>query len=232
MKNYTVLDVVSIAEEASRLIMNFYQSGDFEVKIKSDTSPVTEADLQSSALIIKRLEEISDYPVLSEERVVDFQERKDWEFFWLVDPLDGTKDFIRRTGDFTVNIALIEKHKPVLGVIAIPAQNLVYFAKAGEGANCKSEKGIKKISASLGHVPLRCAVSRFHCSAETEDFCKRNGIQTKVGYGSALKMCKIAEGEVDIYPRLSPTMEWDTAAGHAIMNEAGGKIVSALNYET
>ena len=231
MKNFNLLDVVSIAEEASKLIMNFYQSGDFEVKIKSDKSPVTEADLQSSSLIVKRLEEISDYPVLSEEKVVDYQIRKDWNFFWLVDPLDGTKDFIKRTGDFTVNIALIENHKPVLGVVAIPAQNLVYFAKEGEGARCKSSKGVEKISASLGHEPLRCAVSRFHCSAETEAFCERNGIKEKVGYGSALKMCKIAEGEVDIYPRLSPTMEWDTAAGHAIMNEAGGKIVSAVNYE-
>lgn len=224
--SFQIKDIVALAEKAGEVVMHYYDAGDFEIKLKADKSPVTDADMASHRLITTRLREISDYPILSEEAPFDYSTRKQWSYFWLVDPLDGTKDFIKRTGDFTINIALINECRPVLGVIAIPAQKIIYFAEEGRGAYKKIDEKTEKITASLNHTPLRCAVSRFHCSDETLDFCKRNSIVEMHGYGSALKMCKIADGEVDVYPRLSPTMEWDIAAGHAILNEAGGKIIS------
>lgn len=231
MSTLEVREVVHIATEAAALIMEYYESGSFDVKLKADSSPVTAADLASHTLITERLRKISAHPVLSEEDPVDYEERRHWSHFWLVDPLDGTKDFIKRTGDFTVNIALIAAGEPVLGVIAIPPQKVVYFAEKGGGAYKRSAEGEVSIRAALGQTTLRCAVSRFHSSQETVQFCERNKITQTRSYGSALKICKVAEGEVDVYPRFAPTMEWDVAAGHCIVNEGGGKIVSAVTFK-
>ncbi len=224
-------EIIKIAENAASEIMKFYEAKDYDVKVKSDNSPVTDADMASHNLICKRLAEISEYPILSEENPVEYNIRKGWNRYWLVDPLDGTKDFIKRTDDFTVNIALIENGEPVLGVVVIPARSETYYAEKGKGAFKKTKEATTKIYADSSRTKLCCAVSRFHLSDETVDFCKRHDIEAQEAYGSSLKLCKIAEGTVDVYPRLSPTMEWDIAAGHCIVNEGGGHVLSCVTKE-
>jgi len=219
--------LVELIQSAAELTLKYYQQGDFAVNYKADASPVTSADIASSKLICSELKRLSNLNVLSEEAVVSFEERSKWSKFWLVDPLDGTKDFIDKTGDFTVNIALVEECAPILGMIAIPAQNKFYLAEKNWGVYRMDDDKVTKIGVSHEKRLWRCAVSRVNCSKATLEFCKLNNIVETRSYGSALKMCKIADGEIDIYPRLAPTMEWDTAAGQCIMEEAGGEILSA-----
>ena len=170
---------------------------------------------------------MSDYPILTEESPVEYDIRKDWERYWLVDPLDGTKDFIAKNGGFTINIALIENHKPILGVVYIPVTDNVYFAELGKG----SFKNDKIIFNNSNRTNLIGADSNFHSTQETRDFFTKNNIIDIKKYGASIKICKLAEGIIDIYPRLNGTKEWDTAASHIIANEAGCKLIDIETNE-
>ncbi len=226
-------------------ILKIYGSNDFDVQLKSDDSPLTKADLASNNEIKKYLESTS-IPVLSEEeKEIDFHIRKTWSGFWMVDPLDGTKEFIKKNGEFTVNIALIENNKPVIGVIYTPVTDELFFASPGIGSykleNAKKQVDYEDfdnlISRSTKLPVLRndnCFIavgSRSHMSVEAEDYInsfknKYDKIQI-LSKGSSLKLCLIAEGLAHVYPRFAPTMEWDIAAGHAIINGSGGIVIDA-----
>jgi len=229
--------VRALAAEASTRILEVYAS-DFDVDLKGDASPLTQADLSSHQTIVQGLESMTpDVPVLSEESAdIPFSERSQWSRYWLVDPLDGTKEFIKRNGEFTVNIALIEDGAPTLGVVHIPVTNICFAGCAGEGAWRTDNNGteapisVRKLSAS----GLSVAGSRSHSNDETTHFIERLnehfGPLEMRSIGSSLKFCLVAEGVVDIYPRFGPTSEWDTAAAQAIVEAAGGQVVdTALN---
>jgi 3'(2'), 5'-bisphosphate nucleotidase len=230
----------AIAQQAAGRIMEIY-SADIAVTTKADHSPLTEADLASHAIICAQLRELTpDIPILSEESSgVPFSERSRWQRFWLVDPLDGTKEFISRNGQFTVNIALIEGRRPVLGVVQVPTQDLCYFAWDGGGAQRRGADGmvesIHTRRTRADHMVL--AGSRSHGSAEQERFFKALGENVEIlSMGSSLKFCLVAEGKVDLYPRFGPTSEWDTAAAHCVVEQAGGVVtgvdLNPLRYNT
>ena len=225
MSNIT--SVIEVAKQAGKAIMEIYHSDDYFVEYKSDESPVTKADLKANRIIIAGLKNVSDLPVLTEESPVDYEQRKDWERYWLVDPLDGTKNFIAKNGDFTVNIALIEAHEPILGVVYLPLNGDLYFAEKGLGA-------FKNGSLIFNHsvrTDLIAASSVFHSTVEMTDFFKLHGITRITAFGSSLKICKLAEGSIDVYPRLNGTKEWDTAASHVIANEAGCKLIDVQTQQ-
>lgn len=218
-------DVVSIAKTAGELIMDIYRK-DFTVDFKTDESPLTEADRRANALIEQALLALNDrlglnIPILSEEgKSIPYEQRKDWIAFWLVDPLDGTKEFIKKNDEFTVNIALIMQGEPVLGVVYAPALASCYWAKRGEGA-FKDGVPLPLVKARENYVIV---ASRSHMSDETQHFIdtiKTDKPKQLMSVGSSLKLCWVAEGVADVYPRLGPTMEWDTGAAHAIVKEAG-----------
>lgn len=220
------LDIaLELTEAACAAVLEVYNSADFNVELKGDSSPVTRADLESSALLVQGLSQRTSLPVLSEESPVETATRLQWKSFWLVDPLDGTKDFIARDDEFTVNVALIEDHEPVLGVVAAPALNLLYFGVRGHGAYRVEAGSRTRIFAQSNRTELVCADSRFHASSETEIFCRQNRIATLLRFGSSVKFCKLAEGEIDVYPRFGPTMEWDIAAAHIVAKEAGCQVL-------
>ena len=216
-------DIVTIAKEAGDVIMEIYQR-DFTIEYKDDKSPLTEADLASNEVIIKSLEKYN-IPIMSEEeKEIPYEERKDWEYFWCVDPIDGTKEFIKKNDEFTVNIALIHKDTPVLGVVYAPVINDIYKAKKGEGAF----KNNQRLPLTVNNTPeesLIVVASKSHLSGETQAYIDDLAKDTKrieqVSKGSSLKLVMVAEGVADIYPRLAPTMEWDTAAADAIVRESG-----------
>ena len=222
-----VHDVVSIAREAGGAIMRIYNQ-DFKVEYKEDKSPLTLADKSAHSIIEKRLGELSiKLPILSEEgKEVLYKERKLWKCFWLVDPLDGTKEFIKKNGEFTVNIALICKDEPVLGVVYAPALNICYWAEKGKGA---FKDGVKlPIKANMDKRFYKIVVSRSHMSDATQAFIDSLVVNKKkklVLSGSSLKVCLVAEGKADIYPRLGPTMEWDTGASCIVATEAKKRVV-------
>lgn len=213
--------IIETAKDAGKKILEIYESGNFETSFKDDDSPLTKADLASNEIIADGLKHISNYPLVSEESPVEYAVRKNWERFWLVDPLDGTKDFIARNGQFTVNIALICGNEPVLGVIYVPVLDEMYWAERGGGAYRNGEK-IYNLSK---RTELTASDSVFHSSAETKDFLKKNNITRIKRFGSSLKYCRLAEGGIDLYPRFNGTKEWDTAAGQAVLTEAGCKIM-------
>jgi 3'(2'), 5'-bisphosphate nucleotidase len=219
--------LVDITLEAGRAILDVYGS-DFGVSYKSDSSPLTEADSRSHRIISARLAEAApEVPVLSEEgKGVPYETRRGWRSFFLVDPLDGTKEFVSRNGDFTVNIALIEEGRPVMGVVHVPVEGTTYFAARGLGAYRRREGGgADRIS--VREAPgegLVVVASRSHASPGLEDFLGGLRVRERVSRGSSLKFCLVAEGGADIYPRLGPTWEWDTGAGHAVVEEAGGSV--------
>jgi len=219
--------LVAMAKEAGYAVLDVYDST-FHVEYKSDRSPLTEADKRSHEIIAARLGEVSpDTPVLSEEgKGVSYEDRMNWERFFLVDPLDGTKEFINRNGEFTVNIALIEGNSPVLGVVHVPVQGVTYFAVKGKGAfRQKGDGAPERISVREADKDgLVVVASRSHPSPELEVFLSKIRVRERVSRGSSLKFCIVAEGGADIYPRLGPTWEWDTAAGHAVVEEAGGSV--------
>ena len=215
--------MISIAREASLAILDIYET-DFSIDIKNDNSPVTKADLISNEIIISGLSKISDYPILTEESPVDYEIRKDWNKFWLVDPLDGTKDFIAKNGGFTVNIALIEHNKPILGVVYVPISGDVYSATLDGGAF----KNGKKIYNNSKRENLIATDSNFHSTKAVLEFFEKYSITNIQKFGSSIKICKLAEGIVDVYPRLNGTKEWDTAASHIIANEAGCKLIDIV----
>lgn len=220
---------------AGEKILKIYESS-ITVDYKTDGTPLTEADKSSHEIIIQTLKE-SGLPILSEEgKEIPFEERKNWEFYWLVDPLDGTKEFINRNGEFTVNIALMEKHHPCAGVIFLPVNGVAYAGIQNDGlykffANqkiCFDENHKLKSNNHKEENKIRVIASRSHKSIETESFINnlrssKNNIEL-LNAGSSLKFCLLAEGIADIYPRFAPTMEWDTAAGHALLKSVGKNI--------
>jgi 3'(2'), 5'-bisphosphate nucleotidase len=231
--------VSEIAAEAGVRIMEIYATA-FSINEKDDNSPLTAADLAAHQTIVAGLQRLTpEIPVLSEESAdISFAERSQWEYFWLVDPLDGTKEFIKRNGEFTVNIALIRGHDPVLGIVQVPVTGQRYLAAQGEGA-FRQEPGetAQRITvAPLQAGPVRIVGSRSHSGESLTAFMARLGEHTLVSIGSSLKFCLVAEGKADIYPRLGPTSEWDTAAAQCIVEEAGGRVVaisgSKLIYNT
>jgi len=215
-----------IALEAGAAIMAIYRS-DFEARAKADASPVTEADEEAERLIVRALEELTpEIPIVAEEsvaagRVPDVSGGR----FWLVDPLDGTKEFISRNGEFTVNIALIEDRTPTLGVVYCPARELMFYA-SGPGQAFREEAGgaARPIAARAPGDGLVVMVSRSHRDARTDQFLADFEVRSAAEAGSSLKFCVVAAGEADLYPRLGRTMEWDTAAGHAVLAAAGGSV--------
>ncbi len=221
--------VTEIAVAAGQAIMEIYES-DFAIEHKEDKSPLTAADNASHAVISSRLADLTPgIPVLSEEGgLPSFEERGGWDPYWLIDPLDGTKEFIKRNGEFTVNIALIEDHVPVLGVVAVPAKNIVYYGSRGAGAFKRAANGsLRPIHvSSLGDGPVRVVGSRSHASPELAAYVEKLGEHELVSMGSSLKLCLVAEGAADIYPRLGLTSEWDTAAAQAVVESAGGKVIN------
>jgi 3'(2'), 5'-bisphosphate nucleotidase len=220
-------DIRSIALDAGRRILDVYER-EIAVKEKEDRSPLTEADRVAHELIVERLTALTPgIPILSEESAAaDYSQRRDWPRFWLVDPLDGTKEFINRNGEFTVNIALIEGNRPVLGVVYVPVLGHIYSACRGLGAfrqkaECKPEP--IKARRYSGAKPVVVA-SRSHAGPETVAFLGALGEHDAVSMGSSLKFCLVATGSADVYPRLGPTMEWDTAAAQCVVEEAGGSV--------
>ncbi|MCH2448599.1 MAG: 3'(2'),5'-bisphosphate nucleotidase CysQ [Gracilimonas sp.] len=230
--------VIKTAEEAGQKILEFYDT-EIEVITKDDDSPLTKADLAAHYIIVDSLKELDPHtPVISEESgVPDYKERKDWERFWLVDPLDGTKEFIKKNGEFTVNIALIEKNKPVLGVVYVPAFDVMYYGEQSIGSfkRVADEKAVKlETNAFEAPGEARIVVSRSHGDDTTAKKLKNVGIEVseEVPSGSSIKFCLVAEGKADLYPRLGPTMEWDTAAADAVYRYSckDGEKYSPLTY--
>jgi len=221
-----------IAKEAGAAIMKIYEQP-FEVEHKSDDSPLTLADRESNKIILDGLKKYySEIPYISEEtKLTPFEERKNWEYFWLIDPLDGTKEFIKKNGEFTVNIALIHNGVPELGVVYLPAKDILYYAIKGKGS-FKVEQNSKPVKISARQLKdnkeLIIMGSRSHSNQELQDYVdqKRKEYESVefIPAGSSLKFTLIAEGKADIYPRLGPTMEWDTAAAHAVVLESGKKV--------
>jgi len=220
--------VVDLAEDAGRAIMEVYAT-DFDVQNKADASPVTAADLAAHRLIAAGLAELCpDIPVLSEEGgLPPYAERAAWSEYWLVDPLDGTKEFVKRNGEFTVNIALIRSNRPVLGVVNVPVQQTTYVGCEGHGAERRSDggPGVPLTVSSRSAEPPRVAGSRSHPSDKLAAFLEALGKHELVPMGSSLKFCRVAEGSADVYPRLGPTSEWDTAAAQAVVEYAGGSVL-------
>lgn len=212
--------IAEIAQLAGKKILYWYERSDIPVKAKEDHSPLTQADEDANAIIIKSLSEDYEYPILTEESLIDFEIRKDWSLFWLVDPLDGTKNFMAKDGQFTVNIALIKDGAPILGVVLAPALNLCYTAELNKGAFLNG----KKIYNNSSRTDLIAATSSKHGSDETTSYLQALNITQIKPFGSSLKLCKLADGEIDIYPRLGTTCEWDIAAGQIIATEGGAKI--------
>ncbi|MDX1685451.1 MAG: 3'(2'),5'-bisphosphate nucleotidase CysQ [Saprospiraceae bacterium] len=224
-------DLIRIAGEASEAILEVYESPDFEVRIKSDDSPLTIADEKSNNIIVSALKQsYPDIPIISEEsRQMEYEERKDFELFFLVDPLDGTKEFIKRNGEFTVNIALCRNHKVIAGVVLVPASNEVYYAAEGFGAYKGPFEDRKRLRAApfhRGDEGLVVAISRSHPSEAVRKFIDALDNPSTLATGSSLKFLKLAEGKAHLYPRLGPTMEWDTAAAQIILEEAGGSVLT------
>jgi len=250
-------DYLKIAIKASLLagekVLDIYKTH-FSIKYKKDRSPVTLADKESQKIISLKLRQ-TGLPVLGEEeKEVVYHKRKKWEYFWIVDPLDGTKEFIKKNGEFTINIALIKEKKPVLGVVFVPAKSVLYFSAKDIGAYKikKAEMFLNKkfnITQLINEAirlpekkikdTIIIAVSRTHCSPDTKEFVESLKNRYKktelIILGSALKLCLVAEGKAHVYPRFGPTMEWDIAAGQAIIEESGGKVIihnskEPLNY--
>lgn len=228
--------VIAIARESGQAIMSIYDQPDAQVTFKSDQSPLTAADLASHNAIVSGLQDLHPkLPVLSEESTqTSFAQRSEWQQFWLVDPLDGTKEFIKRNGEFTVNIALIEGGRPILGVVFAPALNVCYYGAQGVGSFVqRGDAPPSRIQAlaRTGNGPIRVVASRSHADARTGALLSQLGPFECISMGSSLKLCLVAEGEAHLYPRLGPTMEWDTAAANAIVNQAGGMVCDLSGNE-
>jgi 3'(2'), 5'-bisphosphate nucleotidase len=233
------MPAVNLAIEAGEKILAIYSSN-FSIDQKNDNSPLTAADLASHECLVAGLRHLAGaYPVLSEESVEHpFEQRRLWDTYWLVDPLDGTKEFIKRNGEFTVNIALIHRTRPVLGVVYAPVTRVSYFSSLGAGAYKMIGEGnpTQIFASSHASNPPVVVGSRSHQTEEMKSYLLRLGACELKSVGSSLKFCLVAEGEADLYPRLGPTSEWDTAAAHCIVESAGGKVTNlrgeALLYNT
>jgi 3'(2'), 5'-bisphosphate nucleotidase len=238
--NSNTILAIEAAVQAGKEILKIYESGVFDVQVKGDNSPLTKADLASHHKIVSFLEP-TRIPILSEEgKAIPYDERKDWKQLWIVDPIDGTKEFIKRNGEFTVNIALIEDQKPIIGVVFVPVTGELYFSTKENGAFKAiisiDEFDCNKDILNAVQLPLdrddtifTIVASRSHMSPETEIFVAemraKHGVVKLISKGSSLKLCMVAEGQANCYPRFAPTMEWDTAAGQAICNHAGFQVI-------
>ena len=231
---------IEAALNAGKRILEIYHSGEFDVELKGDDSPLTKADIAAHHIIKDSLAS-TGIPLLSEEgKAISYEDRKDWNKLWIVDPIDGTKEFIKRNGEFTVNIALIENQAPIAGVIFAPVLGDLYFSEAGVGSfklNINLETfDLNRDVVKAGKLPLEredktftVVASRSHMSSETEEYVQEmrdeHGNVNLISKGSSLKLCMVAEGTADCYPRFAPTMEWDTAAGQAICEHAGFQVI-------
>ena len=230
--------ICGIARQAGAAILGIYEQA-FEVETKADDTPLTEADRAAHTEIVRGLAEVTpEIPVLSEGgKDIPFARRRNWQHFWLVDPLDGTKEFIKRNGEFTVNIALVEQGEVIAGVVYVPVADILYLGRKGGGAWRETSAGgresisVKQTDPAKG---LTVVQSRSHPSPELEGYLQNFRVAETVSVGSSLKFCAVAEGRADLYPRLGPTMEWDTAAGQAVVEAAGGTVLTldgqALRY--
>ncbi len=227
LSNTLAESILRIAKEAGDKIMVIYEK-DFAIYEKQDTSPLTEADLAAHHVIVDGLKAISDLPILSEESAdIPWEERQTWTSYWLVDPLDGTKEFIKKNGEFTVNIALIDNGKPVMGVVYAPALKKSYVGIENEGAWTEVDGEFTPITARKndGSEVWKVVGSRSHQSPEIKNLLEQLGGESElVAMGSSLKLCLVAEGEAHLYPRLGPTSEWDTGAAHAVALAAGANV--------
>jgi len=228
--------IVAIALDAGQAIMEIYADPANAVMTKSDNSPLTQADLAADRVISAGLKALAlDWPILSEESAqIAYENRSDWQRFWLVDPLDGTKEFIKRNGEFTVNIALIENGEPVLGVVYAPVLDVCYFAARGVGAFVRrgaAEAQAIRVKEHVPGEPVKVVASRSHADERTAALLRKLGDYQCISMGSSLKLCLVAEGEAHFYPRLGPTMEWDTAAAHAVVKYAGGRVCNLNGVE-
>ena len=215
------------AIKAGEKILQIYGEN-FSVSYKEDKSPLTIADQQANDIIVSDLLK-TNIPILSEEgKLTEYKERKNWKLLWIVDPLDGTKEFVKRNGEFTVNIALVKNGKPILGVIFVPVKGWLYYGSSNGSYREIDEKKVK-LPLENKSINFKVVGSRSHQSQETkeyfDDIRKRKKNVEIVSMGSSLKICLVAEGSADVYPRFAPTMEWDTAAGHAIAKHAGKKLI-------
>ena len=227
---------LTAARRASREILEVYHSENFEIESKGDHSPLTLADKKAHQAIVSILQS-TGFPILSEEgKNIPYDQRKDWKYFWMVDPLDGTKEFIKRNGEFTVNIALIESQSPILGVVTVPVSGEEFSGAKGIGVYLNNDNGTVQLSPrqpiSLTQAGLRVVASRSHMNEETEEFIAQLHSPQLVSSGSSLKFMLLASGKADVYPRFAPTMEWDTAAAHAIVKELGIQVLEkGTNHE-
>ena len=235
--NLLLPEIVTLARRAGEAILEVY-AGEFDVTRKGDDSPLTIADLRAHAIIAAGLASLTpEVPVISEEAPAPpLAERGGWQWLWLVDPLDGTREFVERSGEFAVNIALIHRQVPVLGVLHVPLAGIDYYAAAGGGAWCERPGGVAQrigVRAQLDGPP-RVVASRSHRGNRLDGFLARLGAHEFRPLGSAVKFGLVADGQADLYPRIGPTSEWDTAAGQAIVEVAGGRVVgrdgAALRY--
>jgi len=218
--------LIPIVDRAGEAILKVYDGG-FSVQHKEDDSPLTLADLESQRVILEALTALTpDIPILSEESAqAPWDERRQWRELWVVDPLDGTREFVKRNGEFTVNIALVVDHEPVLGIVAAPACGLLYWGATGLGAFSRHRGAAERpIRVSTPPDPLRIVGSRSHVSPDTAAYLARLRPHVMTSIGSSLKFCLVAEGNADLYPRFGPTSEWDTAAGQALLEAAGGHV--------
>lgn len=243
--NNQLLRLAKVAAiEAGREIMKIYET-DFTVDFKADDSPLTQADQQSNQVILSFLEDL-DIPMISEEnKMISYEERKDWNRFWMIDPLDGTKEFIKKNGEFTVNIALIEDGIPIIGVIYVPVKKELFYGSENgaykmsfvEAVNDLDQQETVQLQPKTPSSEVVVVASRSHLTAETEAFIEKikntenvDSVES-ISAGSSLKICMVAEGKADVYPRYAPTMEWDVAAGHGICHAAGVRILQAGTQE-
>lgn len=232
--------IVELAQQAGEKILAVYNSKDFSIEEKDDKSPLTAADLASHHAIVAGLSALTAaIPILSEESAsLPYAERSSWRRYWLVDPLDGTREFIKRNGEFTVNIALIDDGVPVLSVVHVPVSGVSYLACQGQGAFKQEPGGMRQAIRvrKLGDGPVMVVGSRSHRGESLNRFLDRLGEHDMVGMGSSLKLCLVAEGAADVYPRLGPTSEWDTAAAQCVVEQAGGFVTDTamkpLRYNT
>ena len=227
IKKYIPL-IIDAARDAGIKILEVYNSEDFGVEEKGDHSPLTKADQLAHETIVEKLKE-TELPILSEEGAkIHYEERKEWEYFWMVDPLDGTKEFIKKNGEFTVNIALIHNQKPILGVVYAPVLDKLYFGGEGIGAfkseNMDPQVELKIIENENG--AKRIVASRSHLNEETKKYIEQYKNAETVSMGSSLKFMLIADSEADIYPRFAPTMEWDTAAANAVLRGLNIEVIN------
>jgi len=240
-------DILSIALNAGKVIVSIYDANSFDITNKNDNSPLTKADVASNEIILQGLSEISNFPILSEEgKNTPFETRKHWEVFWLIDPLDGTVEFINKNGEFTVNIALIRKvnneYIPILGIVYAPVLKKIFWNDDNASYTAITDENYEIISSSIRQIqprteinPYKIVGSRSHSNEDTEKFIsllkeKHENVEF-VSMGSSLKLCLIAEGMANIYPRLGPTMEWDTAAAHAVCLKANCLIYSLVKND-